>query len=443
MDMRQLLKKKPLLLIIITCVNFLIYSNQPHLLIKIPTRSRPVQFFKILDVYYKYLSNTIPYSFLISCDLDDKSMNNSDVINKLKKYPNLFYYFGKSSTKIEAYNRDMDKHLNFDILLVTSDDAVPSMKGYDKIIVDLMVKNFPDFDGVINFNDGYVKRVTNTLPIIGKKFYDRFNYIYYPKYKSVCCDHELTLVSRILGKECYSDTTIIKHNHPIYDQKVKYDQLYQRNDKWFDYDVKIYNTRHENNFYLDSMLKSDFKLSILICTLEVRINAFDKIYSKLQNQIKENKLQNNVEILYFKDDKNHSIGHKRNELLRRSKGEYVCFVDDDDDIHDDYINIICKAIENKTDCISLNGIITIDGENPKNFIHSIKYNRWYEENNVYFRPPNHLNPIKRVIAAQFVFPDINFGEDKAWSMDLVKSGLLKTESVIDKPYYFYKFITKK
>jgi hypothetical protein len=41
------------------------------------------------------------------------------------------------------------------------------------------------------------------------------------------------------------------------------------------------------------------------------------------------------------------------------------------------------------------------------------------------------------------FPNITFGEDKAWSDLLAKSGLLKTESTIDTVIYYYRYITQK
>ncbi len=180
--------------------------------------------------------------------------------------------------------------------------------------------------------------------------------------------------------------------------------------------------------------------SILICTLEKRRECFEKIYNKLQNQITENKLDDQIEILFFRDDQQHSIGFKRNTLLLQSQGEYVCFVDDDDDVHPLYISMIYEKLTQNPDCVSLVGIMTTNGENPEKFIHSIQYNNKYcTENGVHLRPPNHLNPIKRSIALQFAFPENNFGEDRTWALAIAQSRLLKNEAVIDVPYYFYQY----
>lgn len=150
-----------------------------------------------------------------------------------------------------------------------------------------------------------------------------------------------------------------------------------------------------------------------------------------------------VEIVLDKSNK--SIGEKRNSLLERSLGEYVCFIDSDDWVSDKYVKLIMKAIEEKPDCVSLKGVFTTDGENPELFEHSLKYSSWRTTNNPvkYERYPNHLNTIKREIAIQFKFPEKNFGEDHAWSTNVYKSGLLKTEAYVDEILYHYKFNSKK
>lgn len=223
-------------------------SNPPKLLIKIPTRQRPDQFFRVLDMYYAALSGKIPYSFLISCDIDDKTMNNPDVIARLSTYKNLFCYFNYNKSKVEAYNADMDNHMDFDLLLVTSDDTKP-MQNYDEIIAEVMVNRFPDFDGVLNFNDGHQKQNLNTLPVIGKNFYLRFGYIYHPVYKAYYCDEELTLVSKWLGKEVYDSRVIILHVHPDWNL-ASFDDLYMHNAKFESVDHGIFLTRKQSNFYL-------------------------------------------------------------------------------------------------------------------------------------------------------------------------------------------------
>lgn len=180
-------------------------------------------------------------------------------------------------------------------------------------------------------------------------------------------------------------------------------------------------------------------LSILIPTLKERRNKFEYIRSKIANQIKNNKLIGKVEILHFEDNRKHSVGYKRNWLLDQAKGEYTMFVDDDDDVSPNFISLVCGAVKQKPDCVSLTGIISFNGRNPKRFIHSLKYKVYSERNGVFYRPPNHLNPIKSEISKRFRFQEINFAEDTKWAMQISNSGVLKKEVEINEPYYYYLF----
>lgn len=233
-----------------------IFSKHPfevRLLIKIPTRSRPEKFFKTLDTYYTLLSGKIPYQFLITCDTDDTTMNNPHVIKQLQSYPCLSFSFCLNKSKVAAYNCDLNQDTPFDILLVTSDDMIPCCPCFDTIIVETMLEAFSDFDGVLNFHDGVVGAVLNTLPIVGKKFFDRFGYVYHPDYTSLYCDEELTLVSRMLNKEKISDLVIIKHMHPVHSLGA-WDALYLRNEGFYSQDYALFNQRKARLFDLDKHL---------------------------------------------------------------------------------------------------------------------------------------------------------------------------------------------
>lgn len=216
------------------------------LLIKFPTRNRREKFFEVLDIYYDLLQDINSTKFVITCDEDDLSMNNDEVKEKLSKYLNLDVYYGNNKSKIEAINANLENE-NFDILLLASDDMIPQIKGYDNVIRDNMRKYYPDTDGVLWFNDGYQKNRLNTLCILGKKYYNRFNYIYHPNYKSLWCDNEFTQVSYALRKVTYFDSVIIKHCHPVVIGE-KADELYEKNDSFHDEDKIIFEKRMRNNF---------------------------------------------------------------------------------------------------------------------------------------------------------------------------------------------------
>ena len=130
-----------------------------------------------------------------------------------------------------------------------SDDMVCQVAGWDEVIRSAMEKYFPDLDGMLWFNDGYQDRIS-TLTIWGRKYYDRFGYIYHSDYSSLFCDEEQTQVAKRLGKLKYFDSVLFKHEHCINNQAVRRDKLYDRNERYYRMDEKVYKQRESNNFYL-------------------------------------------------------------------------------------------------------------------------------------------------------------------------------------------------
>ena len=96
---------------------------------------------------------------------------------------------------------------------------------------------------------------------------------------------------------------------------------------------------------------------------------------------------------------------------------------------------ILEGIKEEPDCCSLTGIVTTNGKNPKKFIHSLKYDKWFESKGIYYRNPNHLNAIKRDLALKVGFTRKSHGEDRDFSMAILPH--LKTEHYIDGPIYYY------
>lgn len=223
------------------------------ILFKLPSRTRPKRVFEVLDATLKNLGDKINFHFLLTLDVDDLSMNNNDVRQKLDTYPNMNYVFDYSSSKIEAVNRDLNDFTKpWDILVLLSDDMVPIKENFDNIIREKFDTYFSDLDGVTWFNDGFQKNKINTLCILGKKYYKRFNYIYHPSYKSLYCDNEFTIVANLLGKQKYFEEVIIEHRHfSIGANQERYDDLYRRNDALMNADGVNYFKRERLNFELN------------------------------------------------------------------------------------------------------------------------------------------------------------------------------------------------
>jgi hypothetical protein len=216
------------------------------LLIKFPTRNRKEQFFSTFRKYQEYLSEDTTM-FLITIDEDDLTMNNQEVINELTSYTNVEVTIGKSESKVHAINRDININSNWDIILLASDDMIPQIKGFDKIINSLMKTTYPDTDGILFFNDGFKGKELNTLCILGKKYYERFGYIYHPDYKSTWCDNEFMMVGDVLKKQTYFPMVIIKHEHPDWGYG-QMDEIHVKNHNNLNYDRDLFYQRKSKNF---------------------------------------------------------------------------------------------------------------------------------------------------------------------------------------------------
>lgn len=185
-------------------------------------------------------------------------------------------------------------------------------------------------------------------------------------------------------------------------------------------------------------------LSVLIPTLDNRRFYFNAIKKALTDQIKELKDPSEVEVLSYPDNRQKTTGYKRNVLLKRAKGKFVVFIDDDDKISNKYVHLLLGVIKNNPDidAIGIRGEYTEDGKKPQPFETSLKHN-WEFTNGWYYRTINHISPIKREHALQVKFPDKTIGEDYEYTMALKETGLLQKEFLIRKPIYFYNFISDK
>jgi len=110
-----------------------------------------------------------------------------------------------------------------------------------------MKEFFPNLDGALHFDDGYLgKDRCITLSIMGKKLYDYFGYIYHPDYKSFYCDNEFTDEVYRLKKAVFLPTVVVKHDWKGWGKNR--DEVYKRNTSLGKGDQAVYNRRKKNGF---------------------------------------------------------------------------------------------------------------------------------------------------------------------------------------------------
>lgn len=195
------------------------YTKQPKylinkkILIKVPTLSRPDKLINSIKSFYDNAYDTNNIYFIVTIDNKDDLTNNDQVINRLMEYDNLIVCKENPSSKIDAYNLNIDL-IDFDILILSSDDMIVVKPSYDKIIIENMEKYFPNLDGVLWFDTGDSNTRTNTLAIVGREFYEKIKPIYKDCYTGYYCDDEFSQIAMKLGKMVRIEESLIKHNIP-------------------------------------------------------------------------------------------------------------------------------------------------------------------------------------------------------------------------------------
>jgi hypothetical protein len=162
------------------------------------------------------------------------------------------------------------------------------------------------------------------------------------------------------------------------------------------------------------------------------------LYNRLITQVGDNK---EVEILCLVDNKSMSIGEKRQSLLDIARGRWVGFLDDDDDVSDDYIDSLLKAMkESPADVITFDQHCSVNG---KEFTVNFKMNNPHEPyiagagTTHLRRPPYHMCFWHRKIAKNVRFPSISYGEDIAWCSAMYP--FVTSETHLDKVLHRYQY----
>jgi len=106
--------------------------------------------------------------------------------------------------------------------------------------------------------------------------------------------------------------------------------------------------------------KDNIKLSILILSIPSRFDIVRPLIDKLMKQIGE---REDVEILSLMDNKSLHIWEKRNELMKIARGTHITWLDDDDNVSDNYVSKLTETIvlNPNADVISFDQMCYLNG----------------------------------------------------------------------------------
>jgi glycosyltransferase involved in cell wall biosynthesis len=136
-----------------------------------------------------------------------------------------------------------------------------------------------------------------------------------------------------------------------------------------------------------------------------------------------------------------TIGEKRQALLESARGKWVGFMDDDDDISENYIESLVEAMKNHpADVITFNQHCSVNGkEFSVNFRMGNPHDPYIPGAGTLYlkRPPYHMCFWKSDIAKTAKFKPSSYGEDLAWCMEMYPK--IQTETHIDRVLHHYLF----
>lgn len=164
-------------------------------------------------------------------------------------------------------------------------------------------------------------------------------------------------------------------------------------------------------------------LSILIPSIPERKNKLENLLMELYFQYDEFQKYHytlgQTEFL-FDDSKRFldgglSIGKKRESLVSRAEGKYLCFLDDDESIAPNYVETLMRLCNENKDVCTFRNISKLN-----TFWMIVDMSLSHTENeqaspdNIIRRRPWHICPVRTKYAKMFGFQDINYGEDWQW-----------------------------
>lgn len=187
----------------------------------------------------------------------------------------------------------------------------------------------------------------------------------------------------------------------------------------------------------------EITLSILICSVdtEERQVKLKKLINELHRQISKNFAEEMVEIIIDTDNMEKSVGKKRNDLIEKAQGEFICFIDDDDFVSENYLSTILYHLNSGIDIV----LITIEhienGVNKPKIIPSLYIDNLNTGEAVLKTNHFHLCPHKKSIARNVLFECINFAEDMMYSQKMVRH-IINSHTIYEPIYIYFDNLEK-
>lgn len=410
------------------------------ILFAFPSRQRPKKFRATMTKLVTYMLNKSECCINVIVDSDDPTRSEYlEIIESFRQHVQITVPDGNSENKIHAVNRAVEEtEYPWDVVCVMSDDMHVTLPGIDERIRKDMEKYYPNLDGLLHYNDGTANHKLITFAIMGRNLLKLMpdGKLYNPAYKSLYCDDEQMAVANMLGRRVYIPIQIVEHRHPGHGRKyaMENDFRYKITEAFDPVDKKTYHQRQSQNFMMPL-------LTICVPTIEGREAKFERLWSELKKQSKP--FGADVQLIFEKDNKEISIGQKRQNMLLKSRGKFTQMFDDDDMPAPDMVHTWMWIIKNKPGITHIGFIEDCSGGDfGKSTLvdRSAKYADWGDNVNGFkhVRTPDNKNPILTSLCiAAGGYNDMRYGEDHDFSKRVMK--FLSNEAYVNKSMYYYRY----
>jgi hypothetical protein len=225
------------------------------------SRNRPNRMSSVINNWISKSADRERIEIIISIDEDDPMIDSYKSILERDSADlkiDIKLLVNQNSNTVQAINR-IKKEFTGDIIIIFSDDT-DCFSEWDNAIDDVYSRMPGSY--IIKTSDGVGKDLI-TMPIFTRSYLEHKQWIYYPGYKHMFCDTELTCIAYMEEKVIEASDLVFTHLHYTQGHSEK-DYVDIKNQNTFYEGFNIFRKRISRNFHLaDNLLKEKIPSSIL------------------------------------------------------------------------------------------------------------------------------------------------------------------------------------
>ena len=400
-----------------------------------PTRNRIAEFRRMLDSLRFTARN--PVEVVIYVDDDDP------VRERYKQIEGVKCIIGPRISAITQCWNECFKVATGDIFMQGNDDVIFRTPGWDEMVTQEFAA-YADKILMVHGSDlGYHHDHGNKFgphPFVHRRWIETVGYFIPPWFCSDWGDTWVNDLANAVDRRRYLPF-VVEHMHFLMKKAGKdattLDRLArEKRDEPRTLYGQLASRREQDAEKLRASM-SPAKWSILILTQPTRVEFLKCLLAVLLPQVQA---AEGVELIVSMCDPKLTLGANREQMRQKAEGEYLCFVDDDDLVPENYVERILPLLDG-VDYIGFQLHQSIDGEQIGTSSHSLRHSNWNDapgpKAGLFSRDITYLNPMRRELALLEPIKG-GRGEDVRWADVMRARGVVKTEHYLDEVMYLYQ-----